>query len=107
MVTEKVSSLLDASTLTIDCGKVMLTTQYRVPKDLADMLNQRVYRGQYNTCPKAGVPISGLRMVDVPWSESPRKKYVNPNEVERGLRLLNQLSLEGGIFSTLVITPVS
>lgn len=104
---EGMQSLLDSSVLTIDSGKVMLTTQYRVPQDIANMLNHRVYRGQYNTCPLAGVPTSGLRMVDVTYSESPRKKYVNPNEVERGLRLLNQLSLEYDISSTLVITPVS
>lgn len=55
-------SLLDASALTIDTGKVMLTSQYRVPRDIAEMLNSRVYRGQYDTCPRAMVPDSGT-----PW----------------------------------------
>jgi len=103
---EKIRSLLDTSALTSDSGKVMLTTQYRVPKDVADILNHRVYRGQYNTCPDANVPLSGLRMVDVSWSEHPRRKYVNPNEVQKGIALLRQLTLDYEISNTLVITPV-
>lgn len=35
---EQLNSLLDSSALTVDSGKVMLTTQYRIPKDIADML---------------------------------------------------------------------
>lgn len=104
---ECLNSLLDSSALTVDSGKVLLTTQYRVPKDIADMLNNRVYRGQYNTCPFARVPLSGLHMVHVPWSESQRRKYVNPNEVEEGIFLLQRLVLDYEIGSTLVITPVS
>ena len=56
----KVLSLLDTSALTTDTGKVLLDTQYRVPRDIAEMLNARVYRGQYKTCPHAKVPNSGL-----------------------------------------------
>jgi len=103
---EQLNSLLDSSALTVDSGKVMLTTQYRVPKDIADMLNHRVYRGQYNTCPFARVPLSGLHMVNVPWSESQFRKYVNPNEVEKGISMLRRLLLDHDISSTLVITPV-
>ena len=103
---EQLSSLLDSSALTVDSEKVMLTTQYRVPKDIADMLNHRVYRGQYNTCPLASVPLSGLHMLNVPWSESQFRKYVNPNEVERGISMLEKLVLDYDISSTLVITPV-
>lgn len=103
----QVSSLLDSSVLTPDLGKVMLTTQYRVPKDIADMLNHRVYHGQYNTCPNSSIPVAGLHMVNVKWSESQqRRKYVNPNEVEEGLKLLKKLSLDCAVSSTLVITPV-
>lgn len=58
--TKKILSLLDSSALTIGAGTVMLTTQYRVPRDIAEMLNARVYRGQYNTCLTAKVPDSGL-----------------------------------------------
>ena len=103
---EHLNSLLDSSSLTVDCGKLMLTTQYRVPKDIAEMLNHRVYRGNYNSFPNLRV-ISGLQMVNVPWSESQSRKYVNPNEVERGLSLLDKLTMDYEIRSTLVITPVS
>mmetsp|Transcript_3022 Transcript_3022/g.8731 ORF Transcript_3022/g.8731 Transcript_3022/m.8731 type:complete len:1063 (+) Transcript_3022:1610-4798(+) len=105
--TKQTKSLLDVSALTSDAGKIVLSTQYRVPKDIADMLNQRVYRGQYNTAPKANVPLSGLRMVNVPFSEDPRRKYVNPNEVTKGLELLRELRLDhrAGISSILIITP--
>ncbi|KAL7518609.1 hypothetical protein ACHAWX_003421, partial [Stephanocyclus meneghinianus] len=85
---EPTQSLLDWSALEVGAGKIMLTKQYRVPKDIAEMLNHRVYRGQYNTCPRANVPLSGLYMINVPWSEGPKRKYVNPNEVEKGLELL-------------------
>lgn len=61
----KVLSLLDSSALTVDTGKVMLTTQYRVPRDIAEMLNSRVYRGQYNTCSTANVPDSGLSSIQL------------------------------------------
>lgn len=46
-------------------------------------------------------------MVNVPRSESPRKKYVNPNEVNEGINLINTLSGDYNISSMLVITPVS
>ena len=105
-LSEQLKSLLDSSVLTVDSGKVTLTKQYRVPKDIADMLNHRVYGGQYNTCPLASVPLSGLHMVNVPWSGSQFRKYVNPNEVERGISMLEKLMLDYDISSTLVITPV-
>jgi hypothetical protein len=50
---------------------------------------------------------TGLKMVNVPWSESPRKKYVNPNEVTKGINLINTLRGDYNISSMLVITPVS
>lgn len=53
------------------------------------------------------MPLSGLRMINVDWSESHKRKYVNPNEVQKGLDLLIALSLDYEIHSTLVITPVS
>lgn len=49
---------------------------------------------------------AGLKMVHVPWAESPRRKYVNPNEVKEGLNLINVLSLAHDIVSVLVIMPV-
>lgn len=102
---QKVQSLLDASALKLDTGKVMLTTQYRVPKDIADMLNVRVYNGKYKTCPNAGVPHFGLTVIDVPEDLNPRRKYVNSREVERGLKLADRLLLDDSISSVLIITP--
>ena len=46
-------------------------------------------------------------MMNVPWAESPRRKYVNPNEIEMGMNLLRQFMRVYEISSTLVITPVS
>ena len=100
-------SLLDASALTIDNSKVMLTTQYRVPKDIADILNARVYKGAYNTCSTADVPLLGLNVIHVDEDPNPRKKYVNSNEVEKGLRLVDELILDNRISDILIITPVS
>lgn len=57
---ERLKSLLDVSTLTIDSGKIMLTMQYRVPRDIAEMLSIRIYRGNYTTSPTARVPMSGM-----------------------------------------------
>ena len=57
---EKVQSLLDVSALTVDSGKIMLTLQYRVPRDIAEMLNSRIYRGNYVTPLNAKVPMSGM-----------------------------------------------
>ena len=70
------------------------------------MLNHRVYRGQYKTCPHAKVPLSGLRMIHVDYRESPNRKYVNPNEIQEGLKLLNELNLDSEISGILIITPV-
>jgi len=57
---ERMQSLIDVSALTIDSGKAMLKTQYRVPRDIAEILNSRVYRGSYKTCPNARVQMSGM-----------------------------------------------
>ena len=62
--TEKLLSVLDASALTIHSGKVVLNTQYKIPKDIAAMLNKRVYRGQCKTCPNAKVPVTGWSITD-------------------------------------------
>ena len=100
-------SILDVSALTIDSSKVMLTTQYRVPKDIADMLNTRIYKGTYNTCPSAKVPHRGLFVENVLEDPNPRRKYVNLNEIEKGLEFIHQLSHDPEIRNILVITPVS
>lgn len=102
-----IKSLLDVSELSIDDNKVMLTTQYRVPKDIAHILNVRIYKGDYNTCPSANVPHLGLNVVDVPGDPNPKRKYVNSNEIEIGLELIDELSLDDRIRNIMIITPVS
>lgn len=102
-----VKSLLDVSTLSINDSKVVLGTQYRVPKDIADMLNTRVYKGYYKTCPTSNIPHKGLRVEHVQRDPRPRKKYVNAYEVRRGLELIEELDCDDRIASILVITPVS
>ena len=64
---EKMQSLLDVSALTVDSGKIMLTLQYRVPRDIAEMLNSRVYRGSYMTPLDAKVPLSGMSKKTLMW----------------------------------------
>ncbi len=103
---KELKSLLDVSALTIDDSKVQLTVQYRVPKDIAEILNSRVYKGLYNTCPQANVPLNGLHVVHVDEDPNPRKKYVNSNEVEKGLHLFDRFSLDHRIDDILIITPV-
>lgn len=46
-------------------------------------------------------------MVHVPWAESRMRKCVNPNEVNEGIQLVEQLSVAHDISNVLVITPVS
>ena len=102
---EKLKSLLDVSSLSRDEGKLLLTQQYRVPKDIAEILNKRVYRGSYNTSPYANVPRMGLTICDVVEDRNPRRKYVNSNEVEYAFQLLDGLNLANS--DVLIITPVS
>lgn len=99
-------SLLDSSSLTIDNGKILLTTQYRVPRDIADMLNSRIYNGAYITCPRANVPNLGLNVINVAADLNPRRKYVNSNEVEKGIELVRELFRDDRITKILIITPV-
>jgi superfamily I DNA and/or RNA helicase len=89
-------------------GKVTLTTQYRVPKDIADMLNAHIYRGLYNSCPCANIPSQGLKTVNVTEAFScNNRKYVNEAEVARGIALVRDLMNDDQISSILIITPVS
>ena len=104
---ESLKSLLEISKLSLDHAKIMLTTQYRVPRDIADILNVRVYKGLYNTPTNADVPSFGLTVVDIKEDPNPRKAYVNSNENQYGLQLLDQLMLARNISDVLIITPVS
>jgi len=105
---KKQSSLLDISLLSQSGHKTHLTTQYRVPKDIACILNTHVYSGLYNTCPRALVPCSGLNVIHVKEDHSmSRKKYVNVNEIIRGCELIDELRQDDSIFNILIVTPVS
>jgi hypothetical protein len=89
--------------------KIALTSQYRVPRDIASILNECVYSGGYNTPPKCPVPTKGLVLRHVAANNHSRKKYVNMNEVGHIVKILikamhSRVGLSGG---ALVLTPVS
>jgi len=98
---EGMKSLLDASGLSIDCGKIKLTTQYRVPMDIASLLNDRIYKGDYKTAPECGAPLQGFHLINVPASGYD-KKYENKNESEECFRLVQNFI---GVGSIMVLTP--
>lgn len=100
----QVKSLLDCSRLSLDSGeKVKLTTQYRVPRDIAAILNDRVYNGDYKTAPSCKAAAQGLRFVHVRQDTEPKRKYVNKYEVEEVLDIIARHQEE----QVMVITPVS
>jgi len=101
------SSLLDSSNLSTHDGKVKLTSQYRVPRDIADILNIHIYKGSYVTSPNASVPSVGLKVINVLEEYHTNRKYVNNAEVDQGIALIDELNLEDHISSVLIITPVS
>ena len=105
----KMKSLLHVSKLKEDNDtKIFLTKQYRVPKDIAEILNSRIYKGLYKTVDNMGIPHEGLKIVHVPLDRKPRRKYVNSFEVEKGLSLLRDAQRKCiREISALVITPVS
>jgi superfamily I DNA and/or RNA helicase len=118
MVGGGVQSLLDVSQLTADNGKIKLTTQYRVPHDIANLLNHRIYEGDYQTAPESSAPLKGFHFVHIPGpvaeqnsKKKGRKKYdrkteVNKDEIKRCLEIVLQSKKEG-IESIMVLTPVS
>jgi hypothetical protein len=96
-----IKSILDVSAGAI---KIKLTTQYRVPRDIAAILNARIYGGDYNTPETCRVPDRGFILVDTPIDR--QEKYVNRNEIERCLDLVRQLH-QSGESSIMLLTPVS
>jgi hypothetical protein len=100
---DKLRSILDVSRPSQ--GKVNLTTQYRVPRDIANMLNQCIYSGKYNTPMYAIVPEFGFKFLHVPYCENQRK-YVNKNEIQVTLKLIER-NVQEGKTSIMVLTPVS
>lgn len=100
----------DVIALTVDAGtKEKLTTQYRVPRDIANVLNGRIYKGDYKpqaTCP---VRLQGFCFVHTPEPRKYRKgsveHYINAAEIERCIELASE-SIRSGIKSIMIITPV-
>ena len=106
----KVRSLLDASTLGPDNGKVKLSTQYRVPRDIANLLNARIYRGDYNTADTCNVPLKGFTMVHVRDNDGYRgegKRYINEAEIDQCLEIVRELIAQERTKSIMILTPVS
>jgi hypothetical protein len=101
----KIKSILDVSKLKIDGGtKKKLTIQYRVPRDIAAVLNDRIYKGDYTTPAVSNVPAEGFCLLDVVQSER-NEKYVNKDEVQMCLQMVTQLLNEGN-GNIMLLTPV-
>lgn len=102
----KVMSLLDVSAV----EKVKLTTQYRVPHDIANLLNDRIYQGDYKTAATCKAPLKGFKFIDVPGeaTRSGGKQYVNDREIQKCIRILEELLRRDRITtgSIMVLTPV-
>ena len=104
---EKIKSLLDVSVLTVDDAKIKLTTQYRVPRDISDLLNVRIYKGDYVTSPTCKAPAKGFHFIHVAMpSDRTASKYINEAEIESALDLVKQHKREG-YESIMILTPVS
>jgi hypothetical protein len=113
-----VQSLLDVSKLTENNGKIKLTTQYRVPHDIANLLNNRIYEGDYQTAPESRAPLKGFHFVHIPGpvveqngKKKGKKKYdrkneINKDEIKRCLEIVLESKKEG-IESIMILTPVS
>jgi hypothetical protein len=102
----KVASLLDVSALEENGdsgGKIRLTTQYRVPRDIANVLNQRIYNNSYRTPVNCSVPSHGFHFVHVSHCHG-SKKYENDNEVRKCLDILEAHASPGQ--SIMILTPV-
>mmetsp|Transcript_19122 Transcript_19122/g.27193 ORF Transcript_19122/g.27193 Transcript_19122/m.27193 type:complete len:275 (-) Transcript_19122:473-1297(-) len=104
---EKIKSLLDASKFTKDSGVIKLTMQYRVPRDIATILNHRIYQGDYKTAPECAAPLAGFHFVDVFDSGQNREKYVNDNEIEECILLARNSLMDGFEKNIMVLTPIS
>jgi len=99
-----VESILDVSGLNGE-GKILLTTQYRVPRDIAKVLDDRVYEGNYKTATACKAPDRGFQLVNVPKPSSNLVKYENINEITKILEMVKKLQAETGTTSIMVLTP--
>jgi hypothetical protein len=95
-----IKSILDVSAC---ATKIKLTQQYRVPRDIAAILNARIYNGDYNTPESCRVPHRGFRLVDTPIDRC--EKYVNRKEIDVCLDLVRQLHQKREK-SIMLLTPV-
>lgn len=113
---EKLDSILDVCALSSSEAKVFLTRQYRVPRDIADLLNRHIYKGKYETPVPASVPEVGFNFVHIPLiqvvDEKQKQtykdrhlKYVNHGEIEAALEIISKSQTEGHS-SIIVLTPV-
>jgi len=99
----RLKSLLDVSEVK---DKIFLCAQYRVPRDIARILDARVYSGRYNTHPRAPVPNEGLQFHHVTkLGAQERRKYVNTAEVNAVLALAERKAGNGN--KVMILTPVS
>lgn len=102
---KKIRSILDVSKLKIDDGtNIKLTIQYRVPRDIAAVLNDRIYKGDYTTPAVSNVPAEGFCLLDVVPSER-NEKYVNKDEVQMCIQMVTQILNEGN-GTIMLLTPV-
>ena len=113
---QKVKSILDISAVSCSDSKVFLTTQYRVPRDIADLLNRHIYKGKYITPVPASVPDVGFNFVHIPLIQGIKRnekqtykerqlKYVNQGEIDAALDIISTSQTDGHT-SILVLTPV-
>jgi len=92
-------SLLDVSQI---AEKIALRTQYRVPRDIANILDSRVYGGSYKTHPRCGVAEKGLEFRHLEKSGRPeRREYQNSDEVDMVFQLAQQ-AIRGGELKTIM-----
>lgn len=104
-IEQEIYSVLDVSNFeATGCtiGNIDLTKQYRVPRDIADVLNNRIYKGKYLTAATSKVPDRGFHFMHVD-SCHVGPKYVNHNEVSKCLELVRQHLAESVI---MILTPV-
>ncbi|KAG7363889.1 AAA domain containing protein [Nitzschia inconspicua] len=97
---DPIKSILDVSSR---ARKIKLTVQYRVPRDIAAVLNARVYKGDYTTPESCRAPHKGFVLVDV--STDRQEKYVNKNEIDQCLHLVRQLRIQSNDTSIMFLTP--
>ena len=75
-------------------------------KNVSDVLNSRMYKCTYNSCPRANVPRLGLNVINVAADINPRRNHINSNEVEKDIELVNELFRDDRISKIIIIIPV-